>query len=453
MKGHAKIVMNLTETGQVEKGHFQMTSVRGIEKFLEGKELVRMPLITGRVCGACPTAHHIAAVVAIERGLGVTLPPKAVALRNLLYAGHILHSHALSTFILLGPNMLGENDSDPKKGSVFDVLRMDQELGTRILRLRSIGQATVAIVGGRSMHPVAAVPGGIACEPTERHLQRLAEWGQEAVEILSDLLPRVHEKLRAIGDVREATAVPLCSLGISNSGKIDYIDGTVVLMDDQGNEEPGVSGECYARHLVEHLKFETAVEPAESSGNGGLQFFVGPLARLNVNRGFTTPLADELINEFRDAGRPRTRMVDYVEARLIEMVHCAEQIAEIAGSPLPEGALRTEALVRKGRFTGVIEAPRGLLIHDYTVDNEGIVTKANLIVATQNNLFAIDETVTSVSRYFISKNNGHELLHGIEFALRLFDPCLGCATHAAGTMPLEVEVRREGRTVRSLSRD
>jgi len=452
IEGHAKIVLNINDSDQVESGHLQVLEVRGFEKLLEGMELTRMPLITGRVCGVCPAAHHLASVVAIESGLGVSAPPKALALRNLLYAGHILHSHALSTFLLVGPDILMGLDADPKERNVFGILKMDPDLAKKVLRLRSIGQKTVEIVGGRGVHPVASVPGGMASEPTQENLDRLSEWGKEALGILLDLLPVIREKLGLIGDVREATAVPFPSLGLSNNGNVDFLNGTFIVMDEQGNTERTFSSEEYADNLIEHVMPGSYMKAVKLRGTQEKQFIVGPLARLNVNNGFSTDKANDLLKEFHDQGQPRTRMLDNLEARMIEMVHCAEQMALIAGSPLPDSELRSDIKVKAGKYIGAVEAPRGLLVHDYTVDDEGIVTQANLIVATQNNYYAIDETITSLGGHLLPQNNDNQLMNGMEFALRMFDPCLACATHAAGCMPIEIELRREGGSIRTVSR-
>jgi F420-non-reducing hydrogenase large subunit len=451
IEGHAKVVLELDDAGQVASGHLQVLEIRGFEKLLQGTELFKMPQVTARLCGVCPAAHHLAAVVAIENGLGLTIPRDAKLLRELLYAGHVLHSHALSCFVLSGPDILLGIDAEPASRNVFSLLRLDPELSKKILRLRSIGQRTVEIVGGRGVHPVTAVPGGMASRPDADKLAIIAAWGTEAADLLAEIGGRVRERLAAMGAVHDAAPLPFHWLALSRNGTVDLLEGDWVVMDPAGREVKRFAGAAYAEHLVEHVSPGSYMKNVHLRGAPEQSFVVGPLARLNINQTMTTPQADAALKAFRANG-PRLSTLDFVEARLIEMLHCAERMAAIAGGELGEGPLRVPAAARAGRFIGAIEAPRGLLVHDFTADAEGRVTAVNFIVATQNNYDAIDSAVTSLARHFLPAGNDNQLLNGVEFAIRCFDPCLACATHTAGRMPLSLELWRAGTLERKVVR-
>jgi len=406
-----------------------------------------MPQVTGRICGVCPAAHHLASVIAVENGLGVEIPEAARLLRELLYTGHMLHSHALSTFVLIGPDVALGIDSDPAERNIFGILKALPEVAKKALKLRSIGQRTVEIVGGRGVHPVAAVPGGMASVPTAEQWSQMAEWGQEALTLVTELSEVIMAKLGELGDAAAASVLPFHSLAFSNGGAVDFIRGDVVVIDEHGTEERRFAPTDYASHLVEHVMPGSYMKAVVLRGTPEKEYMVGPLARLNVNQHFSTPKADALLQEYRSRHGVARSPLAYIEARLLEMVHSAERMAAIAGGPRPTGIARIPVQAKAGRYIGAIEAPRGLLVHDYTADADGRIAAANLIVATQNNYRAIDASITALARHF--KPKGDEALkNGMEFALRCFDPCLSCATHAAGRMPLEIVERQNGVTVK-----
>lgn len=452
IEGHARITLDLDEGGQLRSGHMQVLEIRGFEKLLQGMELYKMPQVTARLCGVCPAAHHLAAVTAIETGLGVDPPPAARALRALLYAGHILHSHALSNFVLTGPDILLGIDAEPASRNVFSLLRLDPELAKKLLRVRSIGQRVVEIVGGRGVHPVAAIPGGMSGRPTSEQLATMAGWGGEAVSLLEELFGVLAEKLGALGGLRDPMSVPYRSLALSKDGAVSFLEGEWVVAGTDGAEERRFAGADYADHLVEHVMPGSYMKSVRLRGPEEQHFFVGPLARLNVNASFGTPKADAALAEYRAAGVPRTSAVDFIQARLIEMLHCGERIAQLAGGDL-SGDLRVPvAPAGPGRFVGTIEAPRGILVHDFTTGEDGRLEAVNLIVATQNNYDAIDHAITGLARHLLPAGDEGALLNGIEFAMRCFDPCLACATHVAGRMPLEVVLRGADGVVRTVTR-
>ncbi len=330
LEGHAKIVLDLDDNGNVAGGHLQVLEIRGFEKLVEKMELFKMPQIIARICGVCPAAHHLASVIAIENGLGIKAPEEAALLRELLYLGHILHSHTLSTFFLAGPDILMGIDAPPGTRNIFSLLQLDAELAKKVLRLRSIGQRTVEIVGGRGVHPVAAIPGGMAARPPREKMEQIAGWGKEALGILAEVLPRVREHLGALDELRQVAQLPPRSMGLSREGVVDFLAGDAIVVNGQGETERRFSAADYADHLIEHVMPASYMKSVRLRGPEEINYFVGPLARLNVNNFFCTPLANAALQEFHAKGRPRLSALDFIEARLVEMLYCAERMVELA---------------------------------------------------------------------------------------------------------------------------
>ena len=451
IEGHAKIVLDLDDQGQVEKGHLQVLEIRGFEKLLEGMELFKMPLITARLCGVCPAAHHLASVAAIEAGLAVEAPRDAVLLRELLYAGHMLHSHALSCFVLSGPDVLLGIGADPKARNVFEIVRLDAETAKKVLRLRSIGQKTVEIVGGRGVHPVTVIPGGMASRPAAKEIETMAAWGEEALGLVAELGSVLRSRLALLAELRGDTPLSFPALAFSDKGTHSYHKGDLVAKATTG-EVRRFPVSAYHENLVEHVMPGSYMKSVRLRGAPEQSYFVGTLARLLVNDRMPTPRADEALKAFKQRVGSAPSAVDYIEGRLVELVGSAERMVQITKQELGGGPTRVAVEPKEARYVGGVEAPRGVLIHDYTTDREGRITQANLIVATQNNYDAMDATVTHMARHFLPKGDDNALMNGMEFGLRCFDPCLSCATHVAGRMPLEVELRRGGEVSRTVTR-
>ncbi|MCD4708199.1 MAG: Ni/Fe hydrogenase subunit alpha [Candidatus Sabulitectum sp.] len=450
IEGHAKITLDIDDAGKVNQGHLQVLEIRGFEKLLEGMELFKMPLITARICGVCPAAHHMAAVTAIENGLGVKITDTAGRLRELMYMGHILHSHALSTFVLAGPDLLLGLDASHEQRNIFELLRLKPDAAKKMLRLRSIGQRVVEIVGGRGVHPVTSIPGGLTSAPSAEEMTSMASWGSEAVDLLDQLSIVITEALKKLEDIRDSLDIPFSSMSLTDNGKVTFFESPCVVMNPSGKTDPVFDSGDYAGYLTEH-SMPGSYMKSVMLRDGDRPFFVGPLARLNVNDSFITPKADNLLAAYRTKKHPRTSALDYVEARFIEMVYCAERIEELSAKGADEN-LMVGATPGAGTFIGMVEAPRGTLIHEYRTDDEGILTDANLIVATQNNYAAIDHCITGMASKYAGTGQDELLMSSVEFALRCFDPCLACATHASGQMPMVVEIRENGTIVRTISR-
>lgn len=323
-----------------------------------------------------------------------------------------------------------------------------------MLRLRSIGQRIVETVGGRGVHPVTVIPGGIAAEPSAEELQTIAGWGEEALALIQYFIPVITGALAKIGPIREAVRMKSLPAALGRDGTVSFLDGACTVGNAGEPAAESFTAAHYSERLIEHVMPGSYMKSVRLRGNPEKSFHVGPLARLDVNRAFTTPKASRLLSAFKEKiGPERGSAVDAIEARLIEMVYCAERIAELARADQGGGALYVPVKAMEGRCTGMVEAPRGILIHDYTADNDGRVRTANLIVATQNNYDAINGAITGVARHLKQENNQELLMSGVEFALRCFDPCLACATHAMGKMPLTIEIRRAGAVVETISRE
>jgi F420-non-reducing hydrogenase large subunit len=440
IEGHARIILDVDDQQQVAGAHLQVLEMRGFEKLLQGMELFKVPLLASRICGVCPAAQLLASVVSIENGLGVKLPADGEALRELLYMGHILHSHALSVFVLCGPDLYNAAGATPAERSVFHLLKVEPELAKQMLRLRSVGQRVVEMVGGRGVHPVTAIPGGMAARPAEDEMQVMAKSGLEAVGILEALAAAIRDKVAALEESQAAPLDAFHALSLSEGGTVSFLKGDWKVADRAGAPQRSFQAADYGQHLVEHVSPGSYMKTVRLKGSQEQSYFVGPLARLNLNERMSTPKADALLKAFRARGS-RWTTVDFIEARVIEMMHTAERIAQLAGGGIGKGPILVECRPRAGRYVGAIEAPRGMLLHDYTADEAGRVLTANMVVATQNNYDAIDASLKAVGEIYLPKGDEALLMNRLEFALRCFDPCLACATHAVGRMPMEVILR------------
>ncbi len=452
IEGHAKVTIDVNDNDEVVDGRLQVLEIRGFEKFVQRMELIKMPLITARICGVCPAAHHLAAAVAIENGCSAAIPAEAKSLRELLYMGHILHSHALSCFVLVGPDVIGGVGAPPKDRNIFHLLSTQPDLAKKALRLRSIGQKIVEIVGGRGVHPVVAIPGGMASRPTADEMKNIGQWGREALGILDEIRPKLSEMLAKLESLRASSAISALPMALSRDGVLDFLQGDCRVVSGGGIERSFAAAQ-YGDHFTEKIMPGSYMKSVRLKGQPEKAFFVGPLARLMVNSSCSTPKASALFQELKKSVQSAPTLIDFIGARLVEMVFCAERITEISSQPAGGAALSVEVKPQAGRYVGIVEAPRGILIHDYTADGEGQVVSANLIVATQNNYDAINSSLTAAAKHFQSAKDENLFMNGIEFAVRCFDPCLSCATHVGGRMPMVVEFLRHGQTIRTISKE
>ena len=450
IEGHAKITLYLNDQGEVADARFHVTEFRGFEKFCEGRTLWEMPGITARICGICPVSHLMASAKAGDAILGAQIPPTARKLRRLMNWAQIVQSHALSFFHLSGPDLLLGMESDPSQRNLMGLVNQYPEIARNGIRLRQFGQDIIRAMGGRSVHPAWTVPGGVREPLTGEVRNQIQRMLPEAFDIVELALDLYKDKIERLGrEVETCGEFPSLFMGlVTPDGGLEHYDGLLRVMDSTGKLlEEGLAPEKY-REIIEekvepwtYLKFPT-YKPL--NGHGGM-YRVGPLARLNVCDFAGTPRADRELRQFRrlgEHGQPVTSSFHYHYARLIEILFCLEKIAETVEDPdITNTHVRSQANVNQLVGVGVSEAPRGTLFHEYHVDENGILQKVNLIIATGQNNLAMNETVKQIARAYVKGGELSEgILNRIEHGIRAFDPCLSCSTHALGQMPLQVQL-------------
>ncbi len=450
IEGHAKISIQLDDAGKVADARFHVTEFRGFEKFCIGRSFWEMPGITARICGICPVSHLLASSKAGDAILGVRTPAPAVALRRLMNYGQLVQSHALSFFLLSGPDLVLGMDADPAKRNMAGLIAEHPDLARAGIRLRAFGQQVIRTLGDRSIHPSWAVPGGVrkalSAEEKSALLKQLPEMYATvdiALDLMKDALDTFADEIDAYGDF------PSLYMGlVSQDGGLEHYDGKLRIIDSEGKVlEDAASPEQYQELIGEaekswsYLKFPYYKPLGPEAG----MYRVGPLARLNVCDFAGTPKADRELRQFRHyggQGKPVSGSFYYHYARLIEILFSLEKIEEIlADEILIDHHIRSQAGVNQNVGIGVSEAPRGTLFHHYKVDDNGILEDVNLIIATGQNNLAMNRTVKQLAERFISGDKLDQgLLNRVEHGIRAFDPCLSCSTHEAGRMPMQVRL-------------
>ncbi len=464
IEGHAKISLRLDETGHVADAEFHVTEFRGFEKFCEGRPLAEMPGITARICGICPVSHLLASAKAGDAILAVRVPTAAEKLRRLMNLGQLVQSHALSFFHLSAPDFLLGWDSPPAQRNVFGLAAQRPELARAGIRLRQFGQEVIEILGGRKIHPGWAVPGGVRSGVDRAGLDRIRAWLPEAFATANLALGLFKHVLESHArEVATYGDFPSLFLGLvgprgeweHHGGKLRFTDGNGQVVADQ------VEPKDFPRYIEEGVQSSSYLKSPyfKALGPQGGLYRVGPLARLNVCSFIGTPRADAELANFRSFGRGAvTSSFLYHYARLIEILACLERIAlYVDDADLLREHIRSDAGINHLHGVGVSEAPRGTLFHDYWVDEDGLLTKVNLIIATGHNNLAMNRTVAQIARAYVrpgATEIPEPLLNRIEHGIRCYDPCLSCSTHAVGPMPLLVRLLDpDGRVVAEAARD
>ena len=454
IEGHSKITIQLDESGRVADARFHVTQFRGFEKLCEGRPFYEMPSLMARTCGICPVSHLVASAKACDAILAVRIPETAANLRRVLNLAQIVQSHALSFFYLASPDLLLGMDGDPATRNIVGLLAAEPEFARTGIRLRQFGQQAIERLAGKRIHPAWVVPGGVnaplTVEARDAILAGLPEARRTTETALSrtkQLIERFREEIRAFANF------PSLFLGMVDAkGRLDFYDGTLRFVDAGGRIVlDQVDPADYGLHIAE------AVEPwsylkspyYRPMGYPDGIYRVGPLARLNVADGCGTPLADQEWAEFRDLERGAVlSSFHYHYARLIEVLHCLERMEQLLESPrILDPHVRAHAKPNAREGVGVSEAPRGTLMHHYRINDEGLVTWANLVIATGHNSLAMNRGVLQAARHFVDGSRLTEgALNRVEAVIRAFDPCLSCSTHAAGQMALDVELLAAGGT-------
>ena len=447
VEGHGKVTLLLDEHNVVQQARLHIVEFRGFEKFIEGRPYWEVPVMVQRLCGICPVSHHLAAAKAFDRIVGaVPVTASADRVRRLMHYGQMLQSHALHFFHLSSPDLLFGFDSDVAQRNIVGVAQAYPEVAKKGILLRKFGQEVIRITSGKRVHGTGAVPGGInklvTAEERDtllRDMPQMLAWAQDAVDIAKQL----HANNRNLYSSFASFRSNMMSL-VRADGAMELYDGVLRVRDDKGAILfDGVSDQNYLSLIEEEVRSWSYMKFPHLRSLGREQgwYRVGPLARVQNCDFIPTPRAEAERQAFVAWGQGDVvhATLAYHWARMIEMLHAAEVIAELLLDPaLLSGDLVTTG-TRQRSGVGMIEAPRGTLIHDYDVGDDDLVTRCNLIVSTTHNNQAMNEAVRAVARNYLS---GHELTEGllnhIEVAIRAYDPCLSCATHALGQMPLDV---------------
>jgi F420-non-reducing hydrogenase large subunit len=463
LEGHGKVEILLDERGDAQAAFLQVPELRGFERFCLGRPAEEMPQLTAHVCGVCPASHHLASVRALDAMYQVAPPPAARALQALYYDLFVFEDHLLHYWYMGGPDFIVGPDAPAPMRNVLGVIaQVGAALGRRILSVRKEARDLMAAISGRTVHPVFALPGGCshALEPSA--LARLREAAPRLVAFARDTLEAFRATvLQNTGWMEtiqsETYRVRAHSMGLVDAaGRLTFLDGTVRVVDTAGRETDRFAPATYLEHLAERTEPWTYAKftflkargwNGFTEGDESGLYRVGPLARLNVATAMATPLAEaERQRLFETLGWPAHQTLAFHWARLVEALQAAESVAARAEDPLLESRdVRTVPAAPAGprEGVGIVEAPRGTLIHHYAADAAGLLTQVNLVVASQHNAAPVQISVRKAARGLIRGGKVDDgLLNRLEMAFRAYDPCNACASHAApGELPLVVTVK------------
>jgi len=448
IEGHAKITINLDEQGQVAGTEFHVTQVRGFEKFTEGRPFYEMPGITARICGICPISHSLASSKACDAIMAVRIPPAARKLRELIHFAQIVQSHALSFFYLSSPDLLLGMNSDPATRNVLGVIAENPEMARDGIELRKFGLQLIEGLAQERVHPSWIVPGGVAAPfpiLTRDHdlaaLPAAVAIAERTIRFFKSVLDNYKEEIENFG------SFPTMYAGLVDpSGNLQLYDGVLRFRGASGDLiQDKITADDYSQWIGEASLRESYLKAPYFKPRGypdGI-YRVGPLGRLNACDRCGTPKADAELVEFRQRfGTVALSAFLYHYARLIEIVFALERIEALLHDPqILELQVRATAGVNATEGVGMIEAPRGTLIHHYKVDAEGAMTWANLIVATGHNNLAMGQSVQQVAKHYVDGNKLTEgMLNHVSAVVRAYDPCLSCSTHAFGVPALKIRL-------------
>lgn len=474
LEGHGKIDIFLNDQGSVDRAYFQVPELRGFEVFSLGRPAEDMPQITSRICGVCPTAHHMAGTKALDSLYQVEPPPAAKKIRELVYNAFMLEDHALHVYILGGPDFIVGPDAPPALRNVVGVIeKVGLEVGRKVIRMRRRLREFISRVAGKVIHPVLGLPGGVAKGISADDLPALRQLAEDAMEFALFTLHVFHDIVLKNADyvnliTSDAFTHQTYYMGlVDDNNCVNFYDGKVRVVRPDGVELTRFGATEYLDHIAEHVEPWTYVKFAylrqvgwngfEDGARSGI-YSVAPLARLNVADGMATPRAQEAYNEFFTTlgGKPVHHTLANHWARVVEMIYAAERISQLVADPeITSQELRVIPSQKPTVGMGVVEAPRGTLFHHYETDGNGLITRCNLIVATQNNSARMAMSVEKAAKGLIRNGEVSEgLLNRIEMAFRAYDPCHACATHSLpGQMPLLVRIRDlQGQVLRTIER-
>ena len=450
IEGHAKITIDLGTDGKVKDAHFHVNEFRGFEKFCEGRYFTEMPSITPRICGICPVSHSVSSAKACEMIMGIKPTYAGNLLRRLIHIGQMISSHALSFFHLSSPDFLLGWDSDPALRNIVGIAQTNPDLALRGIRLRKFGQEISERVTGKKIHIVGIVPGGMSYPLTEENRKALLGWIAEATETTLmgiDIIKKYHDQNRAMVDSFATT--PTMYLGtVGPDGELELYDGKLRFIDADGKIlQDQIDPKNYLDYIAERsIDWSYLKYPYYKPYGYGKGFYrVGPLARLNIASKMKTPLAQKEFLNFKaiNNGKPVHGTFYFHYTRLIEMLGSIEEAERILKDPkVTSTDIQSIGKHNCNEGIGSSEAPRGTLFHHYKTDDSGKLTMVNLLIATGQNNPAMNQSVLDVARQYIQGKNPKEgALNRVEAAIRCYDPCLSCSTHAIGAMPMIVEIK------------
>jgi F420-non-reducing hydrogenase large subunit len=463
LEGHGKIEIFLNEEGEVANTYFQIPELRGFERFCVGRPVEEMPLLTNRICGVCPEAHHMAAAKAIDAVYHVTPPRPAKLLRELLYSGFYFTDHTTHFYALGGPDFVMGPDAPVAERNILGVIhKVGLEIGSKVIQARKYGHTIVEIIGGRKVHPCTSIPGGLTKGINEEQRKQIEEMGLWAIEFAQFSLKLFNDIVLGnqayvdliLGDAYTHRTYYIGTVDENN--RVNFYDGLVSVVAPDGTRIGKYGPGDYTDWIAERVEPWTYLKFPYLKKVGWKGFVDGqdsgvycatPLSRLNAADGMATPRAQEEYEKFYSTlgGKPVHQRLATHWARLIELLYAAERIVELATDPeITSDNIHTIPTETPTEGVGIVEAPRGTLTHHYWTDERGVVTRANLIVGTTNNHAPISMSINKAARSLIHKgvvvNEG--LLNMVEMAFRAYDPCFGCATHSLpGQMPLQVTIR------------
>ena len=473
LEGHGKIEIFLDEQGDVEKTYFQVPELRGFERFCVGRPVEEMPVLTNRICGVCPEAHHMAAAKAADAVYGVDPPPAGRKLRELLYSAFYFADHTTHFYILGGPDFIMGPDAPVAERNILGVIhKVGLEIGSKVIQARHFGHTTVEMIGGRKVHPCTAVPGGMtkSLSETERaEIERMGRWAVEFAQFSLTLFgdavlgnPEYRDLI--LGDIYSHRTYYMGLVDAQN--RVNFYDGRVSIVSPDGERIGTYAPHEYTDWISErvepwsYLKFPYLKKVGWKGfvdGKDSGVYMATPLSRLNVADGMATPLAQAEYERFYATlgGKPVHQRLAIHWARLIELLYAAERWVELATDPeITSPNVRVVPTKVPSEGVGIVEAPRGTLTHHYRTDERGLLTMVNLVVGTTNHNAAMSLSINKAARSFIKAGTVVEegLLNRIEMAYRAYDPCLGCATHSLpGRIALQVSIRdAQGNPIRVL---
>jgi F420-non-reducing hydrogenase large subunit len=460
LEGHGNVSIFLNDAGEVENAYLKIPELRGFEKFCIGRRAELMPLLTTRICGVCPVAHHFAAVKALDMAFNVEPTSAAKKLRELMYTGYYIYDHILHFYYLGGPDFIVGPDAPPEKRNILGVIeKAGMAVATEVIKHRAYGQKITEILGGKATHPVCGLPGGISKALSEENRQEIEKMAKSSVEFAKFTLKIFHDIVLGNStyvDMIKSDAYTMKTyyMGmVDKNNKVNFYDGKILVVNPSGVEFLKFEGKDYLTHIGEHVEEWTYSKfpylkkigwKGLSYGTDSGVYRVGPLGRLNASDGMATPLAQaEYEVMFKTlGGKPVHGTLAFHWARLIELLYAAERAVEFVKDPEITSTNIRNKPGAPSEGVGVVEAARGTLFHHYTLDKDAIVKDVNMIVATTNNYPAICMSIRDAAKGLIHNGKCDQgILNKVEMAFRAYDPCFGCATHfAVGQMPLTVNI-------------